>query len=50
MHVTIIVSDLIYSDQISSLTIFIHGLVKDKSHKYHIIVRILFCIYDYVTS
>jgi hypothetical protein len=41
-YLTTIGLDLICSKQICSLTIFVHGLAEDKSHRYHFIVRILF--------
>jgi hypothetical protein len=41
-YLTTIGLDLICSEQICSLTIFIHGLAENKNHRYHFIVKNLF--------
>jgi hypothetical protein len=43
-YLATIVLDLVCSEQICSLTIFVHGLTEDESHKNFI------CIYNYITS
>jgi len=50
-YLAILSLDLVCSEQICSLTIFVHGLAENKSHKYHLIYCKKFVfIYDFVTS
>jgi hypothetical protein len=41
-YLATIVLDIVCSKQIYSLTIFVHRLAEDESHRYHFIVIILF--------
>ena len=43
------VLDLVYSEHICPLTVFVHRLAEDLNHILNLIVRIFICIYEFIT-